>query len=301
MRYILILLLLCIGCSDRAHEAGAPKQLLTHHIFIAHLAEELTERTPVEVSSPADDYTTIETLAEELRTKKEWIAGKAPHSDAVITLARLIPEDQLFTHVRRHNLHAVEIDISRSYYEGAPSPAVLRDTAGSANPYIWLSPQNILAMAYTLQRDLKRLYPAYAETISQNFQSFRQEMRALQRTFGTKYAQLARFETALMDPAYAYLAEDINLFITHRFPHESDWDSADSSRFITGLTAGEFSLVMHRWNPGGTIDSLCTAHGVSLITPPLGVPAAEGFQNGIIPFYEHLYKSVYTGLKGQTQ
>ncbi|MGM0462998.1 MAG: metal ABC transporter solute-binding protein, Zn/Mn family [Fibrobacterota bacterium] len=300
MKYLIILFLVYISC-DIPHTDTASKSdqnaVITQHGILEELLQTLTQDTDISVYNPGDTTTSLATLSSVLTEKEAWLDSIAPVADAAVGFHDIIPQDNLYPVLRRKNIRIVEIEGSRSYYPGAPTPGLLRNTEGDINPYFWLSLRNCIYMAHNIGTDLTRLFPAEAETIADNRENLKNSLQSLETEYGNKFARLPRFDAAVMDSDFDYLLQDINLFVTQRFPHEIHWDREDSLEFQEAVEEGHFSVLIHRWNPGGEIEQLCTENDIPIITLPTGIPANDHFDEGLVAFYRSLLEKIHRAFK----
>ncbi|GLR63606.1 hypothetical protein [Marinospirillum insulare] len=103
-------------------------------------------------------------------------ANELTTSEAVLTLESVLPDLAIFPLLRQKNIRLVAIDLAK---EIAPGGAGISQRQGISEPeYFWLDSNNLLLMINIAAKDLTRLWPNYAEQISQNRQ---QTLRQVQQ------------------------------------------------------------------------------------------------------------------------
>lgn len=83
--------------------------------------------------------------------------------------------------------------------------------ADAFDPHIWLSPQNMITMARTINTALGSANPALASTLSANTDKLVSELSALNDNYHTGLATCQRTEFITSHAAFGYLAHDYGL------------------------------------------------------------------------------------------
>jgi len=286
MRSFLITLALSVAIS-------AQPVVVTAIPALESIGRELVVGTPVKIVNPVAGEYGIAELPEMIKARATSI-DSVSMAVAVLSLRSIMEEDQLFTALRQKNIRIVEIDAATPLNQTLTAVGTISNE-GVVNPLIWLAPSAVIRSAEIIAKDFEQLFPEYAETIENNLQKLRAEIRALQNEFEPKFIAVEQFEVATMDRGFDYLLKDINLFVTMEFPGEMNWSDEDLVRYSEALKNGAFSAVIHRWEPIGDPIDLAVKAGVKFVTPDAGFPSNGQFDKGIATFLKKNFQIILDG------
>jgi hypothetical protein len=282
-RYTLaaLALILTIGCNTPQKVTVA-----TAVPALEALLKELTLNSSITVVNPIPADLTLEEHHQFLDNHQPMLDSLAARVAAVVTIRSALPDELLFLELRSHNIRAIEIDCATPLSVEVTGVALLRDS-GDVNPYVWLSISNVMKMAEIAGNDLSRLSPADSVKILANLKKIKQRYFALKSDFETKFSLIDNFSAASMDPAYDYLLNDINLFVTHRFPaDESDWTAPQISAFKRALSNHTVGTLVCSWKPTGEPGALTEQYAMRPAILRKGDIALQNYQQGLYGLLE---------------
>ncbi|GAA3925027.1 hypothetical protein [Litoribacillus peritrichatus] len=126
-------------------------QLATSVPVIASMARELIVKTAIElIYLPSSRYS--------IKRIPGWLArqpvNEYPEADAVLGIASVWPELDIYPHLRLQNIAIIPVDLAHAYVPGGERVA-LTERSGNTPHFFWLNPANSLIMLGILHRDLQ--------------------------------------------------------------------------------------------------------------------------------------------------
>ena len=201
-------------------------------------------------------------------------------ADAVVTIARVWNQDQLYRAARARNIRVVPIDAARPWDEGAAPVGLRRRPCSKApwsvdgdtlcvegmSPFIWLSIANAIRMAENIAADLARLVPQEAAAIDDNLTELIAGLRTLKAEHDTRFAMLTETRIFALADEFVYLFGEMGVFVDGTFTKEDVlWSEADLEGFEQYLAAGGAPVVVHKWEPNQPILDALERAGATLV------------------------------------
>ncbi len=209
-------------------------------------------------------------------------------ADAVVTIARVWRDDQLYQAARARNIRVVPIDAARPWDEAA-APVGLRKVPCSnvswasgepcvdeISPFVWLSIANGIRMAENIAVDLERLAPDDTTQIQMNLGTLVAELRTLKSEYDNKFAFLPDIRVFALAEEFVYLFGEMGVFVDGYFIQEDvRWTDEDIRAFENYLVNDGPNFVVHKWEPSQPISDAIDRAGVRLIILDSADPGLE--------------------------
>jgi len=207
------------------------KDILTTTPITYMLATQLMKGTEVTTTYLAPKRYGIERLNNWFATKGQLKASQAgKEAKVAITLKALWPQDPLFIYARQGNIELIEIDASQSITPRAKGIATVKMQNGHSSLYAWLNPNNLGSMLGIVADDLKRVWPAQAELITQNQHKLMVSIRLLINQQQTRLFDQEIDSVVLLSDQLEDFASANQLFVMQRlFKAELEWTEQDKS------------------------------------------------------------------------
>lgn len=229
-----LLLTSMLGLSQKVIAAD----ILTATPVTYMLATELTKGTDITTQYLPPKRYGISRLPNWFSSKGATLTEKAAiEAQVSITLGAVWPQDPLFVHARKGNIHMIEVDASQAISPRAQGVAALRLQDGSISPYTWLNPTNLTRMTAIVSQDLQKVWPQQAATIASNQQTLMMSVRHL---INQQQAMLLDNEidsVVLLSTELEDFASGNQLFVVERLTKpELEWTAADKQQLVELLT-----------------------------------------------------------------
>lgn len=268
---------LAVGHSAEANKTVSVITALPVTYSVAHA---LAEGTNITVHNVPKEGRRMNALARYLEKPGDEVLRHFETADAVITIGKLWREDPLYAAVRARNIRVVNIDATEPYSATLPGVALVSTPSVSApweqgaaeaddrRPLIhfWLSLSNTARMADIIAHDFAQLSPPDAARISQNLTAYRRQLFELKSAFEARSAQLENVTVFALTPEFAYLTNDVGLFVDGYFVKQDiDWTEADLRNLCQHLTDHDVRVVIHKWEPSEAIQKAIRDAGAQLV------------------------------------
>jgi len=279
------------------------------------IATALAAGTRIEVGNVPEGGRRMSLLPDLFIQRGERYRDTLARAAAVVTMAKLWPDDPLYTAARSANIRVVDIDATKPWsttlegvsvalepredvpWVSAPPSAAPR----SPSVYFWLSPANVARAAEIVARDLERLVPEEAARIEANLAVYRDALLDLKREYEAKLAELPDLTVAALAPEFVYLTNDFGVYVDGYFlKQDVDWTEEDVSAFEAYLRDRGIRVVIHKWEPEAPIRAAIDAAGARLVVlDPIDLGlvegerlVAEGFVRSLRANLESLYSTL---------
>ncbi len=225
--FVLILLLLCSGCTADTQTFD----IVATTLPVFNFTEFLCEGTPLTVGrlvtenvSCLHDYTLQVGQMQMIEHADVVVISGAGLEDFLQDVLHSTPcviDSSLGAHIHSHeHAHNEELSEEHGHHH-------------EQDPHLWLSPHNAATMAQNISSGLSDAYPEYTDTFQQNLTALTAKLDDLQAYADDKLSQLSCREMITFHDGFAYFAESFDLTILKAIEEESG--SEPSAKEIISL------------------------------------------------------------------
>ncbi len=261
-KFILIIFILTINLS-----ALAENIVLTSIQPLYSISSFITKGTPVKTQCVFGSDTAMETSKEALN-EENFPNDILKKADAVIDIARVWPDDFLYAKARTNNIHVIEIDTSYPFDKNNSTLFFINNKNGGVNPYIWLSPKNLIKMAAIIEKDLSKIYPKYKKNFEDNLNDFSNKVIKLETEGQKKFLEAENSDVILLSENIKYFLNDFNIFYEEYNPKEVTIDNVEKIMDDTGIKI----FVSDRWLKKDVIKAIKEKGGKYIVFNTLNIP-----------------------------
>lgn len=259
---------LCLVCS-----AYAKNTVITSLQATYSLAQELTKNTSIEVKSVFGADTSME-MAREAMGGENFRLEKGQKVDAVIDIARVWTDDNLYEKARQNDIRVVEIDASYPFHPEKSTLFFNYEEDGKANPYVWMGTKNLSRMAAIVTQDLARLYPNEAKTLNKNLIAFNEKVLETEKKGHQVLLAAENPEVINLSSNLNYFLNDFNIYAEMKKAEEVTEESAAKIMEETGIK----TFVSDRWLKKKVVKAIEAAGGSFVVLNTLNIPMNDSEQ-----------------------
>lgn len=231
------------------------------------IASSITAGTPINIQSVFGSDTAMETSREAL-DDKDFPTDNLKKADAVIDIGRVWSDDFLYERTRMSNIRVIEIDASYPFDKNTSSLFFINNKKGNINPYIWLSPKNLIKMGAIIERDLSRIYPKYKNKFEDNLNSFSNKVIQIEAEGEKKFLEAENSEVILLSENIKYFLNDFNIFYEEYNPKEITVENVKKIMDDTGIKV----FVSDKWVKKNIIKVIKENGGNYIVLNTLNIP-----------------------------
>ena len=231
------------------------------------IASSITAGTPINIQSVFGSDTAMETSREAL-DDKDFPTDNLKKADAVIDIGRVWSDDFLYERTRMSNIRVIEIDASYPFDKNTSSLFFINNKKGNINPYIWLSPKNLIKMGAIIERDLSRIYPKYKNKFEDNLNIFSNKVIQIEAEGEKKFLEAENSEVILLSENIKYFLNDFNIFYEEYNPKEITVENVKKIMDDTGIKV----FVSDKWVKKNIIKVIKENGGNYIVLNTLNIP-----------------------------
>lgn len=178
------------------------------------LTSYITEGTDIKIFSPFGSDVSM-TMSKEKINEDNFNLEIAKKAQAVIDIASIWPEDNIYKAARNKNIKIIQIDASLPY-DNNLSPLFFNDFSNKkVNYFVWTGNKNILRMANIIAKDLIKIYPKNKKIIEKNLIKLNNKVRNLETKLNNDMLNVNKSEVISLSENIQYFLNDMNLYVEY--------------------------------------------------------------------------------------
>lgn len=230
------------------------------------IAKELTEGTGIKVESVFTSGISMD-MAREAMLGEDFIEPKQK-PDAVIDIAKVWLDDNLFEKIRSKNIRTVEIDATYPFDTEKSTLFFIYDKNGRVIPYVWMGSKNLIKLASIIVKDLVALYPKEQKKLEKNLTKFYKKTLEIEKYGNEVFLNCENTEVICLSPNIKYFLNDFNIYAEEINPEDVTVESVEKIITKTGIKV----FASDRWLKKKVVKAIKAAGGSFVVLDTLNIP-----------------------------